>query len=48
LLRTILEERHPFTWFDPAKPTGAGYLNRLIDIETLVPAESIDNDLDER
>jgi transcriptional regulator with XRE-family HTH domain len=39
LLRTILEERHPFTWFDPAMPTGAGYLNRLIGIETLVPSE---------
>lgn len=44
LLRTILEERHPFTWLDPTKATGAGYLNRLIGIETLVPAESTEDD----
>lgn len=40
LLRTILEERHPFTWFDAGKPTGAGYLNRLVGLETLVPGEA--------
>jgi hypothetical protein len=44
LLRTILEERHPLTWFDPTLPSGAGYLNRLIGIETLVPAESAEHD----
>lgn len=44
LLRTILVERHPFTWFDPTKPTGPGYLNRLIGIETLVPAGPTEND----
>lgn len=29
LLLAILAERHPFTWFDLAEPTGPGYLQRF-------------------
>ena len=35
LLPAILAERHPFTWFNDVPPSGAGYLNRLLRIETL-------------
>ncbi|MFO6453473.1 MULTISPECIES: helix-turn-helix domain-containing protein [unclassified Aeromicrobium] len=46
LLRAILDARHPFTWFDRATPTGPGYLNRLIGIETLAPADTRDDTAD--
>ena len=39
LLPVILQERHPFRWFDDVAPTGPGYLNRLLGIEVLVPNE---------
>jgi len=36
LLRTLLSQKHPFTWFDTTPATGPGYLNRLLGIECLV------------
>ncbi|OHU44668.1 helix-turn-helix domain-containing protein [Mycobacteroides chelonae] len=40
LLAAIIADRHPYTWFDPTKPSGAGYLQRLMGMVVDQPDEA--------